>query len=273
MKIHVAIDCWTHKHESERMSGVRINENWRKAFNQVVASDAKYHSAEAREDRDWAVVFFPKTGEARLFPTIERIASWYNHSIFANGKHGGVYVNAKQLGANLSDDQLFELFKQWYARVPAKSSWLAEDRRKRGDDTHKPEPFRVPKTMEKMVAKIWSMIQDKADRVSGVAPQQTNPTASRSLYVVKTKELPGILEKKLPKQFKIIVKALLDDGRETYTDEDMENFMRDLKRNGVLKTKQDSFLVFRYYAPQLSDLGGIEYAGRRQQDEDENIAA
>lgn len=116
-------------------------------------------------------------------------------------------------------------------------------------------------TSRDVFQELWDMFQS----ASIVKMKAKNKSNHGNAYLFKLNDIASC-DKKFPKQCRIIMSALVEGQRSSYTLDELKVFANTLSRHG-LKTKQPPFRILQYYLPQLHDAGLVEYP-RKQYDKE-----
>lgn len=204
-----------------------------------------YNPWDERRDGDWVLVYFWQTQSVQLYPTLEGPADWWNWNIYRHN----VFLSADELNQRHTSLQLEGMLLRF--------GW---------DD---PMP-----TGPQLAEACWKLAQLKGHKNPRVR-QASNATKARQLYTIDLARLKSPEGQEalgnLPKQAKIIGQAFADANQNSFTQEDLDSFARQLIIGNKLKTKQDPCRVVAYYLPTLSDLGLLTYPGRRKGEEVEEV--
>ena len=206
-----------------------------------------------REDENWEVVYFDQTLVVRLFPTLELCGKWYNWSIYKSN----VLVNPEQLAIKFTGVRLVDIYNQQRAAVAKKLDKPVEPPL---DETWTEQPLKVAQL-------VWVQFQTIGERITrqqngGSGTRQESDKYTVRVDLLKSPDWEEEL-KALPKQARVIARALADSEKTTYTEKELDSFARELSFTKKLKTKQDPVRVVKYYCPQLADLGLMSYPTKR----------
>ncbi len=194
--------------------------------------------------KEWVVVFYPQTGATRLCPT----ADFAKNFVGANGFKSSAYLSP--------DD-----FRRRFDHVALERCWR---------QAHKHASWQMPKTAigriedysetppdtdtATFVKKLWEFLQDIGDRVS--TPQMKVEVKAKENYELKLGRMKddlenGTVDQIYNKQARTVFVALLENGRQFLTEEDIKKLIYSLVAERKLLTKQEPWVIFQYYRPQF----------------------
>jgi hypothetical protein len=190
---------------------------------------------EPHEEGDWVLVLFTETMNARLFNTLEEVGHRYSWDTYRHN----VYVVPEQLSAKFTTKQLL-IFMGKLGLVT--------------DETHLPI---------ELARQLWAYLQRTADRVTGTVAN--GEVKDEDLYhvnvaLLKSEKIQALIKTSLPPQAIVVAKALADEEKSTYTEEELSSFANKILLDGRLKTKQSPLRIVKYYAPNLAQLGVMRYS-------------
>lgn len=211
------------------------------AYRHLVGVDG-YQPFEYRPKGRWIVVFFKETMTARIFPTLENVADLYSWCIYMHD----VYISPEHMAAKIPTPVIKRAIEHYNGT------------------------FNEPDTPIELARKLWALLQEHADPVVEKLKKSKSNAMEDDKYHVRVDLLldPNYKEQidGLVKQARMIAQELGKAQKTTYTVPEMTTFMRDMHAKKILKTKQDPFRIFRYYAPIFSDMGLVTYRGRKNSD-------
>jgi hypothetical protein len=266
-----------------------------------------YAAYETRPDDDWFVVWFERpvhlcsklSGE----PVFRDSVSLFKTKDDALRRHNALTVdkfgfsNALELSRYITGRELVQIYNRCrvdvakYREAPRtngatftklrsgvtpvewENAYLAGKLQPSLDDE-------LPDSMQeeplKVAVMVWQQFQMIGDRVTNKwldgDPETggSGPTKMYRVFVDKLRspEAAAVIEK-LPKQCRVVAQGFADHGESYLTEDELDLFALNLKRNGKLKTKQSGERIVRYYLPEMAKLGFVEYKGRRGKGEDE----
>lgn len=182
------------------------------------------------------LVFFSRALSAQLFDTLEGPGRWYSWSIYKNS----VYLEPADLSLEFEVPKLRQMLNAL-------------------DVDHEHADGRL-----ELAELLWHKLQAIGQHVTRFAPQQANHSAQSDKYRWDLTKLKlEWTEVKLPKQARNIIAEVIDAEVSAYTVKEMDDFCRHINARGKLKTKQDPFRIFRYYAPVYYDHGWLQYPTRK----------
>lgn len=220
------------------------------------------------DDNEWIVIFYPQTGVIRLHPTLEAAKRHMSKSGFISHH----YRSPKDFQARYDHFTLEKFWAmivkdvQWRWRKTAKGPELTEA------DLTPPDC-----DTERLSKELWNLMQRVGDRVRHLTSSQTR---AKDHYVLNLTRLRSTVadeaefKKKYPKQCRIIVERLSAYETPYVLESELERMMNNLVATGKLKTKQNSWLIFQYYRPQLINDGLIVRGneGAEESDDEEEAA-
>lgn len=127
------------------------------------------------------------------------------------------------------------------------------------------EPQEWPTDGKDLAYLLWEVIMVYGDRVQGV-PDSPEQDDRYTIFIDKLKANAELKPKwnMKQKQARQLLQMLLLNGHGAVREPELQAMVKNLVKTGVLKTKQDPWRVFMFYAPQFMDHGYITYPGRRK---------
>jgi len=120
---------------------------------------------------------------------------------------------------------------------------------------------------------LWLLLQQVADRIEQTT--SINEVADDDQFTIRLDRmtLPENMEiiAKFNKQKRQICEELIKFGRTRAVETELKDMMHQAVREGIIKTKQDPWRIFSYYAPELGDIGFLYYPGKRHKLEDHTM--
>lgn len=212
----------------------------------------KYGQHELRPDGDWVVQFWPNCVPPRLHPSLEAALDfWGNKTRYRSVFEEPKFIVA-QFGPQIVYDQFNELCSQ--ANLSPLPLSALEDRLYLGEQ-------------------FWTLCQAIGDKIR----KPNRPVEDDSLFTIRRDRIESedgvVLRESFVKQKRTLVEGLLTLKKEKVTEDELRLLMGDLVKMGKLKTKQDPWRIFKYYAPELGDIGMLYYPGKRHklQDHIDNV--
>jgi hypothetical protein len=227
---------------------------------------AEYYPYEERPDGDWVLSFHPepfKTSghlSVRLFPSYDKAENYY-------GVKGAkrCYLSASDFAKKFGGESMLTWFRHLNGAEAATSSVRAESKCEPLDDL--PDDSIYNRGL--VALRLWEVCQAVGDRVRGA---NTNYELDEQLFVVRIDRLATeegqVLVQSYTKQKRIICEGLLALNKAKCEELELQAMMRLLVTSDKLKTKQDPWRIFRYYAPELGDDGFLYYPTKRHKRED-----
>lgn len=216
-------------------------------------------------DNEWVVVFYPQTGTARLYPTIEAAKQMMS-------KHGfAVHCYRSPKDFQTRHDHL--ALEKFWTRLYKTAAWRWP-KTARGPMITEADATPPDCDTERFTHEFWEFIQRVGDRVTRLSVTQTRSKDHYFLNLNKLRELVASEDFKgsYPKQCRVIIERLSKYETPYVLEEELERMMRNLLATAQLKTKQDVWLIFQYYRPQLIK-DGLIVRGNEGIDEDVEEAA
>lgn len=195
---------------------------------------------------EWVVIFYPQTGAARLCPSLDFAQ---NVVTSASTFHKHVYKSPNDFRVRHDHAQLEN---SWRA-LHKTSSWkLPKTALGKVEDYSSEPPDVDTETFSKL---FWEFLQNVGDRMS--APRMSvmvNPKENYQLRVGEMTKLANdeeAFKEKYNKQARTVFLALLNNGKEFLTEEEIKKIIYRLVADRTLKTKQEPWVIFQYYRPQF----------------------
>lgn len=196
--------------------------------------------------KEWIVIFYPQTGAARLCPTLD-FAQNAVTSMSMFYKH--VYKSAKDFQVRHDHSQLETCWRKLHEttrwKLPKSAVGDLED--------YDPTPPDV--STETFSRLLWDFIQDVGDRLS--TPRMDNTGKTKENYELRLNEMARLasndkdFEDKYNKQARTVFTALLENGRQFLTEDEIKKIILLLVADRKLKTRQKPWVIFQYYRPQF----------------------
>lgn len=224
----------------------------------------RYDPFEQREEGDWALFFCkaaaPQLFTARLFPTLDRAQSSYG------GNCKTIYDGPADLAKKFGGADLVEAIKVFRERLSCRTSIKGA-----GEGPHCDEPDEEMKYRRGDAAiQLWKLLQQVADRVSGI--NHLNENDDEEMFVIRldrmTTENGQVIIAGFNKQKRQVAEQLIKLGKSKAYEHELKEMMGVAVRSGEIKTKQDPWRIFSYYAPELGDEGFVYYPSKRHKQED-----
>ena len=214
-------------------------------------------------DNEWIVVFYPQTCAVRLFPTIEAARQQLSIAGFVSN----VYKSPIDFQRRFDHHQL----EKFWVTICKNAEWRWPKYAK--GPRLQPQDYEFPDLGTEAFAKeLWALIQRVGDRIIRLSTSQTRSKDHYELNLTKMRELVASedFKKMYPKQCRIIIERLSRYESPYQLESELERMMKNLFISGILKTKQDSWLIFQYYRVQLIkdgllNRGGEEYEGEERE--------
>lgn len=120
---------------------------------------------------------------------------------------------------------------------------------------------------------LWLLLQQVCDRCEQFSSVNEVDDDEQFTIRLDRMTLPDNLEliAKFNKQKRLICEQLIVLGKSRAVETELKDFMHQIVREGVLKTKQDPWRIFSYYAPELGDCGFLYYPGKRHKLDDHTM--
>lgn len=214
---------------------------------------------------EWIVVFYPQTCAIRLYPTLEAARQSLPVSTF----YSSVYKSPLDFQKRFDHFQL----EAFWAEIIKWSDWrwprLAKGPRLSDHDRIVPDL-----DTEGFTKELWALIQRVGDRIIRLSTSQTRSKDHYELNLPKLRDLVASegFKKAYPKQCRIIIERLSRYESPYQLESELERMMKNLVASGLLRTKQDAWLIMQYYRKQLIDDGLIS-RGESLDEEEDDLAA
>jgi len=229
------------------------------------------HSYEERPPGQWVVVLFPQTkskdySDVRLYPSLDAAVNRYAkatrtlHVYSSPGelvhRHGGPVLHKflTDIGDQFSDA------RNRYRKCEIGDAELSVA------EIHSSERAKVADELWR----ICQLIGDKCTGPSvGVDDDDHFKIRIDRMTTPEGRETWG----KFPKQARQIIEALIANAKSIMPESELQKLVSGLVANRIMKTKQDPWRIFAYYAPMFGDAGLLYYPGKRHklEDHEENI--
>lgn len=211
---------------------------------------------------EWIVVFYPTTGALRLHPSLDAA----KHSISPHSWPLHIYrspLDFKHRHDHFALERFWNLvYKNCLWRMPRLALGNLEDWEPQGPD--------LP--TEEFSYKLWEFFQAVGDRVTKLSIHKTKSRFHYELHLDKMRKLASdevLFKQTYNKQQRVIFTRLCQMQSPYMMEIDLKKMMLELLASRLLKTKQDSWLIFQYYRPQFIKDGFIS-RGSDPTEEDDN---
>lgn len=211
------------------------------------------------------IVFFKETLVVRVYPSLERAILRYNSR---HDRKKIIFADQEEMSRQLGAEEV-----RYYHKAIADKTF--SDRpgcltppegltREDGlfDFMNGGKPF--------ITERLWNLMIAVGDQVKELQAQggfQDDTLFTIRLDRMRTED--GLTRVgAYNRQKKQICEALIELNLERPSEEELTAMMNKLVSNGVMKTKQDPWRIFRYYAPELGDDGFVYYPKKRHKLED-----
>lgn len=229
----------------------------------------QYESYQERPERQFVAYFTmaspPAVCSVRLFSTLDRARMAYGNTC------RNLCEGPAHLAALYGPEKLWEAYHTLRVRLSARTSLKGAAEGPHCETL--PEDLRFARN--EIAERLWALIQEVADRVSGINILHEND--DEDLYIIRldlmTSPVGQDIISTYTGQKAIVAKGLLDLEKSKATEIELTEMMRALVTYGKLKTKQDPMRIFRYYAPELGDDGFLYYPGKRHKRDDHALNA
>lgn len=234
-------------------------------------------SYEQRPDGQWVVVLFPQSkikdySGVHIFPTMDAATNRYARST----RTQNIYSSPGEMVARHSGATLLkyargivsEFNQENYDWVPKTSRLFKTKERLELD------PSLTDKDREKLANELWRLCQIVGDQVHGVSSYSQDDEDKYKIRVDRLDSPEGReIWEKFPKQCRQIVEGLIKLGKSIAEESELQKMVTQLVADRIMKTKQDPWRIFAYYAPMLGDHGFLYYPGKRHKldDHEENL--
>lgn len=253
----------------------------------------EYQDFEERHDGDWVLYLCkrmkgrpdsPQDFTARLYPSMDR---FFDHM----GKVTKTkYRNAEELAKYYNGDDLVAMYRHFNNRPAALSSikavrigieiswdtdWQAL-KREYADQLAGPHLEDIPDSFryerQNAAAWVWALLQDTQDRSRGV---NSVNEMDEEMFTIRLDRMntPEGAERiaAFNKQKRQICEKLIELGKSRALEHELKSMMAKAVQSGFIKTKQDPWRIFSYYAPELGNDGYLYYPGKRHKLEDHSL--
>lgn len=256
----------------------------------------EYQDYEERAEGEWVLFLCrrmqaredePRSWSAITFKTKDMLLDRFGNNCRT------VYDGPEQLARYYGTQELYDMYEYFNSR-PAKAtslkakaagftrqyrlSWSEQAR-------ENPEPLQGPH-LEPMPEELlssridaanwlWLLLQQVCDRCEQFS--SVNEVDDDELFTIRLDRMtqPDCLEQiaKFNKQKRQICEQLIQFGKSRAVETELKDMMHQAVREGVIKTKQDPWRIFSYYAPELGDCGFLYYPGKRHKLDDHTMNA
>lgn len=230
------------------------------------------HSYEERPPGQWVVVLFPQTkakdySDIRLYPSMDAATNRYAKATRTLHIYGSPGELVHRHGGPTLHKFLVDLVDQFSSvdqRYP--KCEIAKDELTANIEIHSSQRQAVGD-------ELWRVCQLVGDKCTG--PSVNADDDEHFKIRIDRMTTPEGREKwgKFPKQARQIIEALIANAKSIMPESELHKLVSGLVANRIMKTKQDPWRIFAYYAPMFGDAGLLYYPGKRHklEDHEENI--
>lgn len=254
----------------------------------------EYQDFEERADGDWVLYLckcnkaradHEQTYAARLYPSMDRFKDRMGNVTRTK------YRNAAELAKYYNGDDLVNMYR-WFNNQPAAASSLKGAQlgieRPRHNAWGKVKADRIEDLsgphLEEMPAEfrfergnaalwLWQLLQLTQDRPIGV--NSVNEMDDEEMFTIRLDRMNtdnGLtIIASFNKQKRQICEKLIELGQSKAMEHELKAMMAQAVQSGFIKTKQDPWRIFSYYAPELGNEGFVYYPGKRHKLEDHTL--
>lgn len=254
----------------------------------------EYQDYEERADGEWVLFLcrrnkardeHPQEWEARTFKTMDMLRDRFG----ANCRL--VFESPYDLARHFGTQELYDMY-EYFNNLPAKATSLkgaragivrqfncpwskqAELKAEELAPPHlEPMPIELLNSRIDAANWLWHLLQDTCDRSERFSSM--NEVDDDEQFTIRLDRMtqPENLEMiaKFNRQKRLICEQLIALGKSRAVETELKDFMHQVVRNGIIKTKQDPWRIFSYYAPELGDCGFLYYPGKRHKLDDHSM--
>jgi hypothetical protein len=223
---------------------------------------------EERPKGSWVVAFFPTNAhknysDVRLFPSMDMALLRYAKST----RTLVIYSNAGEMAHRHSPKTLTKYINDIYAQFD--DPYWRYKTAELGDKILVPPDNLDQFSKTELADELWEICQIVGDQCRGSAQISDS---NEDMYKIRidrmTSEEGKAIWSKFPKQARQIIEALIRNGKSVMAEDDLQRLVIKLVADRVMKTKQDPWRIFCYYAPMIGDHRMLYYPGKRNKVED-----
>lgn len=203
---------------------------------------------------EWVVIFYEQTGATRLCPTLD----FAKQQIASKTAKQVIYRNATDFKTR-HDHMALERF--W--SVAYKNAKWALPKSATGS-LRDYEPTAPNTDTVNLAALFWQMLQDIGDRLAVARVKTDTPKEQYEFKLGAMNDLRADEEnykEKYNNQSRILFEAILENGKQFMTEDEVKKLIYTLVANRELKTKQEPWTVWQYYRPQFMKDGYVLRGG------------
>lgn len=253
-----------------------------------------YQDFEERPEGEWVLYLCKRMKaldhqaqdyEARLYPSMDRFKDRFGN--ICRTRYGSAADLAKYFGGQ----DLVNMYRYFNER-PAKASSLKGEqigisrprfnawgkvRAERIEDLQGPHLEDIPDQFiyERGNAAVWlwQLLQLTQDRSSAV--NSVNEMDDEEMFTIRldrmVTENGSVIIAGFNKQKRQICEQLILLGKSKALEHELKAMMAQAVQSQIIKTKQDPWRIFSYYAPELGDEGFLYYPSKRHKLEDHSM--
>ena len=254
----------------------------------------EYQDFEERAAGDW-VLYLCKRNKtkpdslqeysARLYPSMDRFKDRMGN--ISKTK----YRNAAELAKYYNGDDLVDMYRYFNSRPALASSLKGEQlgierprfnawgkvKAERINDLQGPHLEDIPDQFRfergNAALWLWQLLQLTQDRSSAV--NSVNEMDDEEMFTIRldrmTTDNGATIIAGFNKQKRQICEKLIELGKSKAMEHELKAMMAQACQSGFIKTKQDPWRIFSYYAPELGNEGFVYYPGKRHKLEDHSL--
>lgn len=254
----------------------------------------EYQDYEERPEGEWVLYLCrrmraredePQEWSARAFKNMDMLKDRFGNNCRT------VFEGPHDLARHYGTQELYDMYEFFNSRsakatsVKAKSvgferKWNCSWSKQAEQNGHLlAPPHFEPMPLEMLSSRIdaanwlWLLLQQVCDRCEQF--NSVNEVDDDEQFTIRLDRMtqPDNLEliSKFNKQKRLICEQLIALGRSRAVETELKDFMHQIVREGILKTKQDPWRIFSYYAPELGDCGFLYYPGKRHKLDDHTM--
>jgi len=227
---------------------------------------------EERPSGQWVVVLFPQNkikdySDVRLFPTMDAATNRYAKATRTQHIYSSPGEMVHRHGGPVLHKFLVDLVEQYDRPAERyKTCEIGDGELIANTEIHSSKRTEV-------ADELWRVCQLIGDKTLGIVSSGDDDDKFKIRIDRMTTPEGREIWSKFPKQARQIIEALITNAKSIMTESELQKLVAKLVADRVMKTKQDPWRIFAYYAPMFGDHALLYYPGKRHklEDHEDNI--
>jgi hypothetical protein len=214
------------------------------------------------------VIYFPSTGAVRAFDSYNVAEATYRNETILQNEGGVLAAHRAWARTARGEEHLLSWYETMFERIDSEGHLAFVDGKhvKAKDGSLHPRPKLLDDADDATIAAAFWQLATRAKEfirrppASSTDKKKGKPTGfivdlvrcHIALEAIKTREI------KVPQQVRSLIEVLAEQEFDYYDLKEMQRLCNSSAFYMKVKTAQDGWRIFRYYAPQLKELGVIK---------------